>query len=598
MAAAPPRAQPVPRPVTRGLVASILADPDQGTLHSVIRKSIAVGSGKGGVGKTITASNLSLHFARKGMRVALVDLDPLSDVASLLDLYESEQALQDQTAPTAAGGVQENIIPVFRGLDILFPYQKLDAANAAGLMEKLYRGMLREIDARYELLIFDMPAGISYEDNLAYLAFMSTLVLVTNPEPTAHASAGAYAKEVQRLYPGKAIHVWHNRYTSRLKEGFDPRAVAENYNRFVGPADRLSPRESAALRDMAFVPEDPALDLLQGEPNPVIHVMKCMRDSLDYAHGRLLASASRRLGISRRLQDLVTSYILHHPEVSVLEEYLSRLGVFLSEVLLSLSRTGAHGVSGHPAANGAGSPAGVAAGEPYASTLQPFTPQERTALLGFLSKVKESLLRKEMLRLQDMLSTGISRLEEARGPFASRSATGPEKAMDKELARFLLALNTAAAASPQMRSHGALLLFYFSLYKLFQSRTLVGVIKSLIPRRTNRRGKTVRDRFRQIRILVESDPQYRAGYLKAVRALHVISTRQLVTIAKALRVPDLILRDRHARLDSRAYLRLLGAFLHETVYSGLSVIVGFEYRSAAAAFQNGAERLMAAMKAG
>ena len=28
----------------------------------------------------------------------------------------------------------------------------------------------------------------------------------------------------------------------------------------------------------------------------------------------------------------------------------------------------------------------------------------------------------------------------------------------------------------------------------------------------------------------------------------------------------------------------------------MSVIVGFEYRSAAAAFQNGAERLMAAMK--
>jgi hypothetical protein len=449
--------------------------------------------------------------------------------------------------------------------------------------------MLGEIDARYQLLIFDMPAGLSYEDNLAYLAFMRTLVLVTNPEPTAHASAGAYAKEVQRLYPGKTIHVWHNRYTSRLKEGFDPRAVADNYNRFVGPADRLSPRESAALRDLAFVPEDPALDLLQGEPNPVIHVMKCMRDSLDYAHGRLLVNASRALGISRRLQDLVTTYILHHPEVGALEEYLSRLGVFLSEVLLSLSRPAGQAVPGYPATGGAGSPA--APGE-----RQPFTAQERSALLGFLSKVKESMLRKEMLRLQDMLGAEISRLEEARGPFASRRASAPEKAMDRELARFLLALNKAAGASPQMRSHGALLLYYFSLHKLFQSKTLVGVIKSLIPRRTSRRGRTVRDRFRQIRILVESDPQYRASYLKAVRALHVISTRQLVTIAKALRVPDLILRDRQSRLDSRAYLRLLGAFLHETVYSGLSVIVGFEYRSAAAAFQNGAERLMAAMK--
>ena len=94
-----------------GLVGSILADPDQGTLRSVVRKSLAVGSGKGGVGKTITACNLSLHFARKGMRVGLVDLDPLSDVASLLDLYESEQALRDPAAPSAAGGVKENIDP-------------------------------------------------------------------------------------------------------------------------------------------------------------------------------------------------------------------------------------------------------------------------------------------------------------------------------------------------------------------------------------------------------------------------------------------------------------------------------------------------------
>jgi flagellar biosynthesis protein FlhG len=418
---------------------------------------------------------------------------------------------------------------------------------------------------------------------------MNALVLVTNPEPTAHASAGAYAKEVQRLYPGKRIHVWHNRYTSRLKEGFDPRAVAENYNRFVGPADRLNARESASLHDLAFVPEDPALDLLQGEPNPVIHVMKCMRDSLDYAHGRLLVSASRRLGISRRMQDLVTSYILHHPDVDELEDYLARLGVFLREVLLSIARPSARAFLGAaPAAGGPGAHADA----------QPFTAAERAALLGFLSKVKESLLRKEMLRLQDMLGGEITRLEEARGPFASRRAAGPEKAMDKELARFLLALNKAAGASPQMRSHGALLLYYFSLHKLFQSKTLIGVIRSLIPRRTNSRGRAVRDRFRQIRTLVEGDQQYRAAYLKAVRALHVISTRQLLTIAKALRVPDLILRDRQSRLDSRAYLRLLDAFLHETIYSGLSVIVGFEYRSAAAAFQNGAERLMAVMKEG
>ncbi len=60
------------------------------------RNPIAVSSGKGGVGKTITACNLAIYYARKGLRVGLVDLDPLSDVASLLDIYESEQAVRER----------------------------------------------------------------------------------------------------------------------------------------------------------------------------------------------------------------------------------------------------------------------------------------------------------------------------------------------------------------------------------------------------------------------------------------------------------------------------------------------------------------------
>ena len=205
MVEATPSLRHVPPSTIGELARSILADPDQATLRSVIGKSIAVSSGKGGVGKTITACNLSLYYARKGMQVGLVDLDPLSDVASLLDLYESEQAVQETPKPAAAanGGVTGYMIPVFRGLEILFPFQKLDATQAAGVMERLYRGLLREVDSRYDLLIFDMPAGLAYDDNMAYLAFMKMLVLVTNPEPTAHASAGAYAKEVQRLYREK-----------------------------------------------------------------------------------------------------------------------------------------------------------------------------------------------------------------------------------------------------------------------------------------------------------------------------------------------------------------------------------------------------------
>jgi flagellar biosynthesis protein FlhG len=565
--------------VSGELVLRILADPDQVTLRRVIGKSIAVSSGKGGVGKTITTCNLAIFYARKGMRVGLVDLDPLSDVVSLLDIHESEQALQGPKGGgrNPADGVQAHMMPVFRGLEILFPFQKLGAAEVTGVMETIYRRLLREIDGRYDLLLFDMPAGMGYEENLAYIAFMNRLVLVTNPEPTAHASAGAYAKEVQRLYPGKTILLWHNRYSSRVKEGFHPSDVAGNYNRYVGLADRLSPGESALLRDTAFVPEDPALDLLHGEPDPVSHALACMRDSLEYAHGRLLGNASRRLGISRRMQDVVTAYILRHPEIGEPREYLAEFGGYLHGIARAIAGPGAQA---------------AARDAPTAPLPAPFTPQERSALLSFLDRVRESRLRREMMLLQKMLTEQIMKMEEARGPFASRSEGAPNKAIDREIARFLVAANRSARASSLMRSHGVLLLFYFSLHKLFESKTLSGVIKGLIPRKTNRRGRRVRDRFRQIRNLVENDPVYRARYLKAMRALHVIATRQLVTVAKALELPDLVLRDRESRIDAPAYIKLLASFLHETLYSGLSVIVGFDYRSATAAFHNGAERLL------
>jgi cellulose biosynthesis protein BcsQ len=560
-------------PPMRTLVTRILAEADREALRSVIAKSIAVSSGKGGVGKTITACNLAITYARKGLRVGLADLDPLSDVASLLDIHESEQALQGQ-AGGKENGFEDCVLPVFRKLEILFPFQKLRSSEVSDLMDKIYRTYLRQIDGRYDVLIFDMPAGMEYEANLAYLPFMKRLVLVTNPEPTAHASAGAYAKEVQRLYPGKIIQLWHNRFSRKLREDFHPSDVAGNYNRFVDESDRLTEEESALLLDFAFIPEDPALDLLQGEPNPAIHVLTCMRESLDYAHGRLIAQASARLGIPRRIRDVVSFYIHRHPRIGDAGAYIAELGEYTAEIVRAVTKSDKDAAT---------------------DGVEPFTPEEITALEGFLKRVTQSALRNEILKLEELLDVHIRRIEESRGTFSSRLQLGQDRAIDREMGRFLTAVNKSARASAVMRNHGALLLFYFSLHKLFQSKTLVLLLKSLIPRRTDRRGRKVRDRFRQIQILVESDAGYRARYLRTMRTLNMIVRRQLETVADAFELKGLLLLNQDSSVDGRAYLKLLAAFLHETLYSGLSVIVGFDYRAAAAAFQDAAERLLASL---
>ena len=137
--------------------APIPSHPDPVLLRRVVDKSIAVTSGKGGVGKTITACNLAIYYARKGLNVGLVDIDPLSDVVSLLDLQAPEQALTGPDAGQAAAVDRSFIMPVFRGLAILFPFQKLGASEVSGVMQQIYTRYLAEIDSRFNLLLFDMP---------------------------------------------------------------------------------------------------------------------------------------------------------------------------------------------------------------------------------------------------------------------------------------------------------------------------------------------------------------------------------------------------------------------------------------------------------
>jgi len=51
-------------------------------------KVLAVASGKGGVGKTNLAANLSIHLARMGKQVMLVDADmSLGNLDVILDIH-------------------------------------------------------------------------------------------------------------------------------------------------------------------------------------------------------------------------------------------------------------------------------------------------------------------------------------------------------------------------------------------------------------------------------------------------------------------------------------------------------------------------------
>lgn len=84
-------------------------------------KTIAFFNNKGGVGKTSLVYHLAWMFARRGLQVLAVDLDPQANLTSMfLDEDRLEQIWPDDEHPdTVYGAVQ----PILRGLgDIAHPH--------------------------------------------------------------------------------------------------------------------------------------------------------------------------------------------------------------------------------------------------------------------------------------------------------------------------------------------------------------------------------------------------------------------------------------------------------------------------------------------
>mgnify|MGYP000971050066 CR=1 FL=1 len=155
-------------------------------------KALAIGSGKGGTGKSTTAVNLALYYAKRGIKTALFDLDPLSNIAIILDLVLPESVFK--TSSLKQRRLSNYTIPVVPNLDLLFPGTKHSKGDSTVLLNLIFSDFTEELNKRYDFLILDLPAGIGNEENLAFLPFVNTLAVVTNPEPTAHVSSGGYIK--------------------------------------------------------------------------------------------------------------------------------------------------------------------------------------------------------------------------------------------------------------------------------------------------------------------------------------------------------------------------------------------------------------------
>ncbi|GEN55797.1 flagellum site-determining protein YlxH [Halolactibacillus alkaliphilus] len=179
-------------------------------------KTIAVISGKGGVGKSNITLNFALDLVERGKKVLIFDLDigmgnidillGLQSQYSIVDMFNQHLPIEKVIETTTTG---LSYITAGSGLTDLFQMNE----------EKInfFLMQFNEVLNRYDYIFFDMGAGATKE-SLFYILSADECFVVTTPEPTAMMDAYAMIKHVYHRNNELPFYLIMNRATSS-KEG-------------------------------------------------------------------------------------------------------------------------------------------------------------------------------------------------------------------------------------------------------------------------------------------------------------------------------------------------------------------------------------------
>jgi len=159
-----------------------------------VKRIVSVASGKGGVGKSLVASSLALHLAKKGYKVGLLDLDlygPSSHIIlGVKDVFPKEEK---GIIPPNIHGISFLSI-VYFSEDKPSPFRGIDVTNI--ILELLSITQWGSLD----YLIIDMPPGIG-DETLDVIRFIkkSEFLAVTTPSKVALGAVSKLLKILKEL---------------------------------------------------------------------------------------------------------------------------------------------------------------------------------------------------------------------------------------------------------------------------------------------------------------------------------------------------------------------------------------------------------------
>lgn len=164
-----------------------------GLAQASARRVIAVGGGKGGIGKTLVSANLAIALAQKGARVTLVDLDlGGANLHTCLGVPQPAMTLSDFVTRRTLK-LEQLAVPtgVERLSLIAGANDVLDAANPKYQQKQKLIRHLQALQTDY--LILDLGAG-THLNVLDFFLIADHGVLVLLPEPTSIENAYRFVK--------------------------------------------------------------------------------------------------------------------------------------------------------------------------------------------------------------------------------------------------------------------------------------------------------------------------------------------------------------------------------------------------------------------
>jgi ATP-binding protein involved in chromosome partitioning len=171
-AAQPARASHAPAPGGPGAGAEFIPE---------VKHTIAVSSGKGGVGKSTVAVNLALALKRTGVRVGLVDVDVYGpDVPLMMGARERPGMFDNKIVPVEAHGIKIMSIG-------LLVSEREALVWRGPMIHSAVQQFLRDVNwGALDYLVFDMPPGTGDAQlSLSQIIPLTGVVMVTTPQDVA-----------------------------------------------------------------------------------------------------------------------------------------------------------------------------------------------------------------------------------------------------------------------------------------------------------------------------------------------------------------------------------------------------------------------------